>query len=394
MGTFVEYLRLELKRTIKSIPYFLAGAIVLVLLAGTIAFSASKMLYGSQVIGKIKVGVVLPEDDKLATMALSMVSSLDSVESLCEFQYVKEKEGTELLKKGAVFALLKVPEGMVQSIMDGTNTPATVIFSKNAGLEASVFKELTTAGASILATSQAGIYAADEFLLRHGKEMSIPQAEKELNQLFLKYALTRENYFKTQKVSASGDVPVPVFYAISAAVLVLLLLGIPAAPLLKPYGLAMEQKLGLLGIGRWKRTAARTLSMMVLLLLVSVIPFVWCMAKGFILKEPASVLLWLLVCLSASGFILFLYELSGSTTAGILLVFFAATVMLFLSGGFVPGVFLPESLECIGAALPSAFLMDGIKAMVKGGGAIPLTKLVLMEFSVFVLATVIRRDYE
>ena len=394
MRTFSEYLRLELKRTIKSIPYFLAGAIVLVLLAGTIAFSASKMLYGSQVIGKIPVGVVLPEDDKLASMALSMVSSLDSVESLCEFQYVNEKEGTELLKKGAVFALLKVPEGMVQSIMNGINTPATVLFSKNAGLEAAVFKELTSAGTSILSTSQAGIYAADEFLMRHGKEVSIGQAEKELNQLFFKYALTRENYFKTQKVSASGDVPVTAFYGISAAVLVLLLLGIPAAPLLKRYSGTMEQKLGLLGIGRWKRTAVRTLSLMCLLLLASILPFVWCMAKGYILKTLSSVLLWLLVCLSASGFTLFLYELSGSTTAGILLVFLVSTVMLFMSGGFVPSVFLPKMLQEAGTVLPSAFLMDGIKAMVKGGAALPAVRLIFMELIVFVLSSVIRRDYE
>ena len=61
MRTFLTYFELELKRTLKSIPYFLAGAIVLVLLAGTIAFSASKMLYGEQAVGKINVGVVMPE---------------------------------------------------------------------------------------------------------------------------------------------------------------------------------------------------------------------------------------------------------------------------------------------------------------------------------------------
>ena len=58
MRTFLTYFKLELKRTLKSIPYFLAGAIVLVLLAGTIAFSASKMLYGDKALGKIIVGVV------------------------------------------------------------------------------------------------------------------------------------------------------------------------------------------------------------------------------------------------------------------------------------------------------------------------------------------------
>ena len=67
MRTFLTYFKLELKRTLKSIPYFLAGAIVLVLLAGTIAFSASKMLYGDKALGKIIVGVVVPENCLLYT---------------------------------------------------------------------------------------------------------------------------------------------------------------------------------------------------------------------------------------------------------------------------------------------------------------------------------------
>ena len=272
MRTFLTYFKLELKRTLKSIPYFLAGAIVLVLLAGTIAFSASKMLYGDKALGKIIVGVVVPENDRLSEMAMNMVASLDSVGSLCEFTYTDKEEGTKLLERGEIFALMELPPGLLEGIIDGSNIPVTITFPENSGLEAAVFKELTQAGTSILGTAQAAIYSTDDYLIGHQMQSSIRQAEKDLNTVFMRYALSREAYFRTEKVSASGDVTTAVFYGISAVVMILLLLGIPAAPIVRPYKIVVEQKLALCGIGRVKRTAVRTAALTTLLLLASAVP--------------------------------------------------------------------------------------------------------------------------
>lgn len=394
MHTFFTYFQLELKRALKSIPYFFAGAIVLILLVGTIAFSASKLLYGKQAVAKIQVGVVLPQDDKLAAKALSLVSSLDSVESLCEFTYVGEEEGKSLLKRGDIFALMVLPQGLLQGIMDGTNLPVEVIFPEHAGLESSVFRELTDAGASILKTAQAAIYGTDDFLTEHQLSAFIPQAERELNSKYLKYGLTREDYFNTEKISAVGDVSVAAFYGVSASVLILLLLGIPAAPLVRPYSAVMEQKLSLFGIGRMKRTAVRTLTLTVSFLLITAIPFALCMWKGWLRAGVGSFLMWVLVCLAAAGWILFLYELCGSMTAGILLLFFTTVFMVFLAGGIVPGAFLPSAAARLGQFMPAGFLMDGVKWMAVGEGGFAVIKLVLMEGVVFLCSSAVRRDYE
>lgn len=69
-----------------------------------------------------------------------------------------------------------------------------------------MFKELTQAGTSILGTAQAAIYSTDDYLIGHQMQSSIRQAEKDLNTVFMRYALSREAYFRTEKVSASGDV--------------------------------------------------------------------------------------------------------------------------------------------------------------------------------------------
>ena len=127
MSARLVYLKLELKRACKKLPHIIAGAIVLLLLAGTVAFLASKMLYGKQVSGRIHVGVVLPEGDAVAKKAVAMVSSLESVKSICDFEYMDREEGVARLRAGKLFGVMEVPEGFVQDIMNGTNTPVRII---------------------------------------------------------------------------------------------------------------------------------------------------------------------------------------------------------------------------------------------------------------------------
>ena len=128
------------------------GACVLM---GAAALLAGKLLYGGQAVERIPVGVVLPEEDALAGQAMRMVSSLESVKSLCDFTYIEEEATGEKLKKGELFAVLKMPDGFIQDIMSGVNTPVTVILPENAGAGSRIFKELTDAGAEILGSAQA-----------------------------------------------------------------------------------------------------------------------------------------------------------------------------------------------------------------------------------------------
>ena len=51
MRTFLVYLKLELKRALKSAPYFLAGTAVLAVLVGLIAFAAGRVLYSDRAVG-------------------------------------------------------------------------------------------------------------------------------------------------------------------------------------------------------------------------------------------------------------------------------------------------------------------------------------------------------
>lgn len=375
MRTFLIYLQLELKRTLKSIPAFLAGAAVLAVLTGTVAFSAAKALYGKKAVDTIAVGVVMPEEDRLARLAVDMVSSLDSVGSLCEFTYVEADAGRRKLKNGEILALMEIPEGLVESIMDGENLPVIIYFPEHAGLEASVLRELTGAATSMLRVAQSGIYAADDYLRNHGLESEIPQAEADLNRIFLSYALSREAYFRERTVSASGNVSVPVYYGVSAAVFLLLLMGIPAAPLLRPAGAGLEQSLARMGIGRGLQTLVRVLDVFLLLSILLPVPMWAAWKYGYLPGGISLCLTAVLSGLTAAGWIVLFYELCRNSSAAILALFTVTTVMLFVSGGIIPSVFLPEPVRALGDFTVTGVLSDSVLALASGTENVSMFRL-------------------
>ena len=73
MRFFLIYIKMEVKRAIRYLPFLLLGIALLGILLGGGFFLGSRMLYGDEVSGRIQVAVVLPEDDPLAGKAMRMV---------------------------------------------------------------------------------------------------------------------------------------------------------------------------------------------------------------------------------------------------------------------------------------------------------------------------------
>lgn len=369
MSARLTYFRLELKRACKRLPHMAAGAIVLMVMLGTIAFTASKMLYGEAAVGRITIGVVLPDQDLLSKKLVSMLGSLDSVKSSCDFQYMDEDQAVKLLKNGKIYGFMSVPKDFVQSIMNGTNMPVTITLAGGRTLESGIFKELTQAGARTLGSAQAGIYAGDQLLETYGLESLTGQLELDLNKLYMEYSLPREDYFGTVRVRATGDVDPLTFYGISGFVLYLLLAAIPVSGYLAPQSRVMSQKLSLMGVGPWTGTAARIVGLAALMAAAALPVLAAAVQMEF------TELCWqvfpalALVCLSAASMVLFFYEAAGTLMGGVLLLFLGSVVLLFLSGGFLPLVFLPAAVQALAPCLPTTILLNGVKMLVTGNYA-------------------------
>ena len=392
MAAKLVYLKLELKRALKRLPHMAAGAIVLMAMLGTIAFAASKLLYGETTLERVTIGVVLPEEDRIARQLVRMLGTYDSVRSVCEFSFMDSSEAEKQLRDGEIFGIMNVPEGLVQGIINGTNIPVTITLPQGNALENRVFKELTSAGARTLGSAQAGIYAGDQLLLNYDLAGGISQLEADLNRIYMAYSLPRADLFEHVKVSATGDVDTLEFYGISAFVLYLLLAAIPVSGYLAPESRVMSQKLSLAGIGPWMATAAR-LAGLGALLLAAALPAALGALKFGVLEFS-----WLLlpalaaVCLAAAALVLFCYEAAGTLMGGVMLLFLGAVLLLFLSGGFLPLVFLPAQVRSLAPFLPTTTLMNGAKMIVTGAyGLAGWMQLGVMTAAFYSLTVGVRR---
>lgn len=367
MLKYLVYLELELKRACKRLPHIYAGAIALCFLMGAIALLSSKTLYGDALTGRIAVGVVLPDDDALAKKVIGMVSSLGSVKSLCDFEYMDRNASLEKLRQGDLYAVMEIPADFVQDIMDGTNTPVRILLPSDAGLEGQLFRELTDAGARTLGASQAGIYAGGELCRLYGLDSSIGQLETDLNKIYLDYSLPRGDYFRHRTERATGDVDTLQFYGISVCVLFLFLSAIPVSGYLLPLRPTFCRKLAVSGIGRTARVGARMFGLTLLFVAVSLPIAAIATCKGWMTGGllPSAVLL--LVCMATASLVSLCFQAARTLLGGITFLFIAGVGQHFLAGGFLPLVFLPEPVRNLAPFLPSSILMDGLSMAVTAG---------------------------
>lgn len=360
------YLKLEIKRAWKRFPQLCAGAITLLVMAGVIALVADRALYGEQAAGRVAVGVCLSQEDALARQVMKMVSSLESVGSVCDFQYMDREECLRQLEEGELYAVLDIPEGFVEDIISGANTPVKVWLGEHAGVEGALFRELTDAGALTLSASQAGIYAGNEIYSVLGIQEAIGRLEADLNQRYMDYSLGRAGYFRHMKVQATKDVTTAEYYGVSMYVFFLFLTAIPVSGYLMPYGRVMRQKLKIGGIGAGYQVAARTAAMSSLMLAAGGAVLGAGLLAGGLVWSKVLAGVWVVSCVTAASLTVLVYQAAGNLLGGIMLLFFLATGQHFLAGGFLPPVFLPETMRQIGAWLPSGILMDTVKMAVTG----------------------------
>ena len=140
MRVFFNYLFLEYKRSIKVLTKSLASLCTLVILVAVGVSACSYMLLQTQLFHFIDVGVVIPEEEKITKLIAQYISSMDSVQSVCNFKYLEQDEAIEKLQTNEVQAVIELPENFYEDIDTGENTPATIYLPEDAPFRVEVFQ--------------------------------------------------------------------------------------------------------------------------------------------------------------------------------------------------------------------------------------------------------------
>lgn len=362
MKQFFLYVQIQLKRLAALWPSILIGTMVLAAMLGTIVFCGQKLLYGESRIGKVQTAIVMEKVDTMTSLMLSVLEGMDSVKELCDFHYVKEEEASEGLQKGIYQAAILVPEKLLQGILNGRNPEVKILLPDTGGVETAILKELTEAGMRNLGTAQAGIYAIDAYLMEQGMYVSVSEAEKILNKLYLKYGMDREGYFSERTSPVGNGLSISEYYFVSAIVLLLFLTGIPCATVLKPELIAFRRKMRVNGMGDFKQLLAKQIALFCCLeLLVFFIIlgsfFISSVMEGIAVVSLMGAIRIVPVLAAISAYIIFCYSFMGTSLGGSMFLFFTSIAFHIAAGGFLPEVFLPSILQKINWFLPNGGIL-------------------------------------
>ncbi len=365
----------------------LLQAALLMLFIGMVAFCAAGSMEQEPLAVRADIGVVVRDEDTITRMAFQYVENLESASQVCRFVRMSEDEGFRELEKGGIAALIVLPEQIVQGIMDGRNPSVDIFFPKNAGLEAMLLRELTESGSGLLRVAQAQIYGAYDTAVEYGIMEQLSVMEADIDTYNLAFALDRLALYDTEPVSATGRMSVPQYYAASGMVLFLLLSGMALYPVMRQEPAAFRRQLMRHGTGSAWQGFCQWICCFLCIMLVTCAVWIVGIIAGAAAPELAEKVavvirsggayesaamkagIFLLVLVTVSAYTCLLYSIAGSRTGSILLIFLLSVVMVYLSGGLVPSVFLPQAVQAVGERLPTAYLIRAVGGLYAGYSA-------------------------
>ncbi len=380
----IQYLYIEIKKTAGMFPRMLLQAVMLMILIGAIAFCGAKTMEKEPLAVRADIGIVVREENMMTTMALGYVEDLESATQICHFVQMTEEEGFRSLENGDIAALIVLPEQLVEGIKNGANPSVEVYFPENAGLEAMLLRELTESGAGLLRVAQAQVYGVYDAAVEYGLTERLSVMQGEIDSYNLAFALDRLAIYQKETVSATGKMSMIQFYAASGAVLFLLLTGMAAYPVVQREPQAFRKQLARQGTGEAWQSFCKWLCGFLCMGLLGCVAWIMIKIAGIFVPEVAEKLIHaltggrrglysgvqagvvLLIVITAATFIYMIYSLAGSRSGAVLVIFLLSVVMVYLSGGLVPSMFLPKAMQVIGDKLPTAYLIRAAGGILTG----------------------------
>lgn len=347
----------QIKSTFRVIPRLVLCTAVFFIAVLVMGLCGSKLLSdNSENTVNINVAAVIPENDPLVEMGLHVISNMDSLSSMCNFIVMDRDEALSALKSGKISAVIEIPENFVDDLMYGENTPATITIPESAGMESLILRSIMSAGAKSLATSESGIYAVSDLLREYRFNDYVTASQDELYDFYMKYAFNRGYFFENETVSATGQTSTAGYYICTGLVLILLLCAMVTVDRFSNRPAAVMESLKTGGISKTYVRLCEYIGVVLMFFVLFVVIIAICShtpLSDYINPDIHALGALLLVTASVISFIMFICCIGDCGLVSILLIFLTSAFMLYAGGRIVPGSYLPQTMEKIGAILPA-----------------------------------------
>lgn len=314
----------------------------------------------------ITLAIVGPEDSSVAEEAEKLLSTMRDVGQYCEVRAMSRQEALDSLEQGQITAIMVLPEGFVSGVIYGTNPDIELIVPDDRPFEALLTLWLGQSASDMLSAVQSGIYAViDQYNASPDSELESGEVIAQINMRYINWTLNRQGMFRVSSVSATELLPVGLHYALSLLAYLMLAVVPFFTPVFSCKWLNAQRRCRCAKrgwIGFYLCGVGACFAVMFSLLAA---------AQMLLVKGNLAMTLWAsvtggLFCAAYAAVCCLLT--SNARNCGVL-SFPAALVCLFLAGGILPPVLMPQRLQEWINVSPVAWLRNTMA--VSGGELYP-----------------------
>lgn len=362
MRIFFVYLFLEYKKSVKVLLKSAGSLLLMLCLIMGGAAAVSFLFFGNQMFKVIDVGVAIPEEETQTKAVVRFISAMDSVESICSFEYLPQDTAMEKLYDGEIQAVIVLPESLYDDMYTGQKGKISVYLPRQAPFQVQVFQELLSDGVSLLQTAEAGVLAARDMAESGFSKMKPNQVAESVSYTYIECALDREKLFDKNVYSPLGQMNLYQYYFAAAVSVLLLMSGLNYSFLYQRQSRAVEQKLQVLGLGAVKVSVAKVLVMANLSWILGTAAYLsgclfskW--QKSYFIWFHKEILWWLVpVSIAAAVYFHIIFSVFGRGIQGTVFLLLTNALMILCAGVVIPSAYLPEAVGKVGQYFPLSFL--------------------------------------
>ena len=358
MSIFFTLLRLEIKKALKLLPPLFFRTVVVAILVIMSIYLLQMTFFHTNKVEKIHIGMVAEDQTQEITLLATFVSSMESVQNICDMDFYEKSDAEKKLKCGYLQAVIYMPRTMIEDILTGVNTPAVISFADENSVNTAVFQELADSGASLLSTAQAAIYALDTTLVNYQIQMTQREMEEYISRIYIRPVLSRNTFFESEVYSAFGEKTMEEYYLCIATILIALVSVHNVGKIYHIEDQGVEIQLKRHGMGEGQVTLCRSVAngMLFFFLFLTMTGVMILFDNRISVLEvtvSVSMIFQILILSCVMGaFIHLIFIFGRDSNSGCILLFFFTIMMFFFAGGILPLSYMPNWIRIIGRKNP------------------------------------------
>ena len=361
-----KYFNLQLKLAAKFLPFVLAVTMVLVLGLGIILSNMLTGLQDSEAKRELTVALTGDTDNSYLRWGIAALQMADDSQFSLSVVEMTQAQAHSALEKGEISAYVIMPEGMMEKALAGEAfEPVTYVTSVGMeGIAGYIKREITDIVTEIVIYSQKGSYGMAELLEDEGLDQDVNHHMTILSLQYADMIIDRDEFYETQVLGVSDGLSTGDYYAGAVVVIFLMLMGLPYAALYIRQDYALPQMLRSRGFSNlWQLLCEYGVHFLTLAALCG---FLLMVAAYFALASAELIWALIPVLLMIAALNMLVFTVADNIVSGLLLHFFGAIGLCYVSGCIFPITAFPTVVQKIAGFLPTGMARQHLASVFTG----------------------------